>query len=59
MAELLVRRLHHPSAAVVPRSHPVIVDVVTTMTGPGEMIDVVVTERGIAINPGARTCSTP
>jgi citrate lyase subunit alpha / citrate CoA-transferase len=30
---------------------PVIVDEVTTMTGPGEMIDVVVTERGIAINP--------
>jgi citrate lyase subunit alpha/citrate CoA-transferase len=29
----------------------VIVDEVTTMTGPGEMIDVVVTERGIAINP--------
>ncbi|HTS58783.1 MAG TPA: citrate lyase subunit alpha [Terriglobales bacterium] len=31
---------------------PVIVDEVTTLTGPGEMIDVVVTERGIAINPG-------
>jgi citrate lyase subunit alpha/citrate CoA-transferase len=30
---------------------PVIVDEVTTMTGPGDMIDVVVTERGIAINP--------
>jgi citrate lyase subunit alpha/citrate CoA-transferase len=30
---------------------PVIVDEVTTMTGPGEMIDVVATERGIAINP--------
>jgi citrate lyase subunit alpha/citrate CoA-transferase len=30
---------------------PVIVDEVTTMTGPGELIDVVVTERGIAINP--------
>jgi len=29
----------------------VIVDEVTTLTGPGEMIDVVVTERGIAINP--------
>ena len=28
-----------------------IVDEVTTLTGPGEMIDVVVTERGIAINP--------
>jgi citrate lyase subunit alpha / citrate CoA-transferase len=30
---------------------PVIVDKVTTITGPGEMIDVVATERGIAINP--------
>jgi citrate lyase subunit alpha/citrate CoA-transferase len=29
---------------------PVIVDEVTTLTGPGEIIDVVVTERGIAIN---------
>lgn len=33
---------------------PVIVDEVTTMTGPGELIDVVVTERGIAINPRRR-----
>ena len=30
---------------------PVIVDDVTTLTGPGELIDVVVTERGIAVNP--------
>jgi citrate lyase subunit alpha/citrate CoA-transferase len=30
---------------------PVIIDQVTTLTGPGELIDVVVTERGIAINP--------
>jgi citrate lyase subunit alpha/citrate CoA-transferase len=30
---------------------PVLVDDVTTLTGPGELIDVVVTERGIAINP--------
>jgi citrate lyase subunit alpha / citrate CoA-transferase len=30
---------------------PVIVDRVTTLTGPGELVDVVVTERGIAINP--------
>jgi citrate lyase subunit alpha / citrate CoA-transferase len=36
---------------------PVLVDRVTTLTGPGELIDVVVTERGIAINPRARTCS--
>jgi citrate lyase subunit alpha/citrate CoA-transferase len=30
---------------------PVIREKVTTLCGPGEMIDVVVTERGIAINP--------
>jgi len=30
---------------------PVIVDRVTTITGPGELIDVVATERGIAVNP--------
>ena len=30
---------------------PVIVDEVTTLTGPGELIDVVATERGIAVNP--------
>ncbi|MFQ5741469.1 MAG: citrate lyase subunit alpha [Acidobacteriota bacterium] len=30
---------------------PVLRDEVTTLTGPGELIDVVVTERGIAINP--------
>ncbi len=30
---------------------PIIVDRVTTLVGPGELIDVVVTERGIAINP--------
>ena len=29
---------------------PVIVDEVTTLCGPGELIDVIVTERGIAIN---------
>lgn len=33
---------------------PVIVDNVTTLCGPGELIDVIITERGIAINP-ART----
>jgi len=45
---------------------PVIVDRVTTLTGPGELIDVVVTERGIAINPrrqdlieATRTSSLP
>ena len=30
---------------------PIIVDRVTTVTAPGEMIDVIVTERGIAVNP--------
>lgn len=30
---------------------PVIRDQVTTICGPGELIDVIVTERGIAINP--------
>ncbi len=30
---------------------PVVVDHVTTLCGPGELIDVIVTERGIAINP--------
>ncbi len=31
---------------------PVIRDEVTTICGPGELIDIIVTERGIAINPG-------
>jgi citrate lyase subunit alpha/citrate CoA-transferase len=30
---------------------PVLVDEVTTITGPGELIDVIVCERGISINP--------
>jgi len=30
---------------------PVILDEVTTIVGPGNMVDVIVTERGIAINP--------
>lgn len=30
---------------------PVIIDNVTTLCGPGELIDVIITERGIAINP--------
>lgn len=30
---------------------PVICDEVTTLCGPGELIDVIITERGIAINP--------
>ena len=45
---------------------PIIVDQVTTLCGPGELIDVVVTERGIAINPrredlirATRKCGLP
>ncbi len=30
---------------------PVVLDEVTTLVGPGELIDVIVTERGICINP--------
>ncbi len=30
---------------------PVILDDVTTICGPGELVDVIITERGIAINP--------
>jgi citrate lyase subunit alpha/citrate CoA-transferase len=30
---------------------PVITDEVTTLVGPGELIDVIITERGIAVNP--------
>jgi len=30
---------------------PIIMDEVTTLCGPGELIDVIITERGIAINP--------
>ena len=30
---------------------PIIVDKVTTLVGPGDLIDVIITERGIAINP--------
>jgi citrate lyase subunit alpha/citrate CoA-transferase len=33
---------------------PVILDEVTTLCGPGELIDVIVTERGIAINPNRK-----
>ena len=31
--------------------YPIIVDEVTTLVGPGELIDVIITELGIAINP--------
>ncbi|HEX9884834.1 MAG TPA: citrate lyase subunit alpha [Longimicrobiales bacterium] len=33
---------------------PVIVERVTTLTGPGELIDVVITERGVCVNPRRR-----
>ncbi len=36
------------------RDMPMIRDEVTTLVGPGELVDVVVTERGIAINPGRK-----
>jgi citrate lyase subunit alpha / citrate CoA-transferase len=39
------------TAPLVRNRLPIIVDAVTTITAPGETIDVVVTERGIAINP--------
>ena len=45
---------------------PVLVDQVTTLCGPGELIDVIATERGIAINPrredlieAAKKCTVP
>lgn len=37
---------------------PIIVDEVTTVCGPGELVDVVVTERGIAINPSRKDLIT-
>ncbi|MFZ6031762.1 MAG: citrate lyase subunit alpha [Melioribacter sp.] len=33
---------------------PVIVDEVTTLCGPGDLIDAVITERGIAVNPARK-----
>jgi len=36
---------------------PVIVDEVTTLVGPGELIDVIATERGICINPKRKDLS--
>ena len=39
------------TAPLVRNRLPIIVDQVTTVTTPGETVDVVVTERGIAINP--------
>lgn len=45
---------------------PVLVDRVTTLCGPGELIDVIATERGLAINPrrtdlieAAKRCTVP
>ena len=39
------------TAPLVRSRLPIVLDSVTTVTAPGEMIDVVVTEHGIAINP--------
>jgi citrate lyase subunit alpha / citrate CoA-transferase len=39
------------TAPLVRNRVPIILDRVTTVTAPGEMIDVVVTERGVAVNP--------
>lgn len=36
---------------------PVIVDRVTTLCGPGELVDVVITEKGVAINPKRKDLS--
>ena len=33
------------------KKNPIIVDELTTLVGPGELIDVIVTDQGIAINP--------
>ena len=40
-----------PRAGIHPKTIPIIIDKVTTLVGPGDLIDVIVTERGIAINP--------
>ena len=42
------------TAPLVRNRLPIIVDEVTTVTTPGETVDVVVTERGIAINPARK-----
>jgi citrate lyase subunit alpha/citrate CoA-transferase len=39
------------TAPLVRSRLPIIVDKVTTVTTPGETVDVIVTERGIAVNP--------
>jgi len=42
------------TAPLVRSRLPIIVDSVTTVTTPGETVDVIVTERGIAVNPGRK-----
>lgn len=37
---------------LVKKRYPIVVDSVTTITTPGETVDVVVTDHGIAVNPG-------
>ncbi|HQG45296.1 MAG TPA: citrate lyase subunit alpha, partial [bacterium] len=39
------------TAPLVRSRLPIVLDRVTTVTAPGEMIDVVVTEHGVAVNP--------
>lgn len=39
------------TAPLVRGRNPIVVDEVTTITTPGETVDVVITERGIAVNP--------
>jgi citrate lyase subunit alpha/citrate CoA-transferase len=39
------------TAPVARKTHPIIVDRVTTITTPGEVVDVIVTDAGVAVNP--------
>lgn len=51
LAELSTVTLHDPGNPSFRDRIPVVVDEVTTLVGPSDLIDVVVTERGIAANP--------
>jgi citrate lyase subunit alpha/citrate CoA-transferase len=39
------------TAPIARKTHPIIIDRVTTVTTPGEVVDVLVTEVGVAVNP--------
>ena len=39
------------TAPVARKTHPIVIDRVTTVSTPGEVVDVVVTEVGVAVNP--------